>query len=187
MPLTFAAPFSAWSRLRRRLMYGAAGVGFVGLGVPLIDAEKRMKATGGPGIVALELAGPEKVDEILETWGDVGRRAARTSTVLDQLWLVTYSVLLAGIWTAVSERLRGRDRRWLGHGAAVAGWAALAAGACDAAENTALLGVVTGHGPRHKLARIAQRAAQTKFGLLAAPLAGAGAWAAARRWIGRRG
>jgi hypothetical protein len=168
------------------MMYGVAGVGVVGLGVPLIDAEKRMKTTGGPGIVGLELAGPAKVEPILETWGENGRRAARTSLLLDQLWLTTYSVLLAGVWAAASKRLHGRGRRWLGHGATAAGWAALAAGACDAVENTALLGVVTGHGPRHGLARIAQRAAQTKFALLAAPLACAGAEVAARRWIGRR-
>lgn len=171
MPFAFTVPFSSFGPLRRRLIYGAAAVGFVGVGLPLAQAERQMKATGGPGIVGLELAGPDKVDAVLDTWGDDGRRAARTSLALDQLWLATYSVLLAGLWTAVSGRLRRRGRPWLGHGAAVAGWAAFGAGGCDAVENTALLGVVTGRGPRHRLARIAQRAAQTKFALLLTPVA----------------
>jgi len=184
--LLSGAPFASVGRGSRRLTYCAAGTAMVGIGIPMAKAERRMKATGGPGIVALELAGPEKVDGILAKWGDDGTKAARGQLALDQLWLMTYAVLIAGAWTAVSERLHVRNRRWLGRAAGAAGWAAVAAGACDAVENTALLGVVTGRGPRHKLAAVAQGAARTKFTLLTVPVLGVVANVVGRRIAARR-
>ena len=134
--------------------FGAAQVALL---VPLLILERRMQRTGGPGIIPFELAGtPERSRRILETWGTDGRTAAKASLVLDYPFLVSYSgfnIALAGL---AGERLPGAT--------AIAA-AQVAAGACDAAENTALLGVLA-TSPDGRLPAVAATFARVKFALL---------------------
>jgi len=71
----------------------APAVATAALFVPLAQLDRRMQATGGPGIIAFELAGRERSQPILDRWGDEGRRAAFASLVLDFPFLVAYTLL----------------------------------------------------------------------------------------------
>src|SRR3954447_6954291 len=76
--------------------------------IPLSACERRMRRTGGPGIIPFELAGtPERSRRIMETWGRSGQRAARSSLILDYPYLVTYSGLQLEGCRWASRRLRG--------------------------------------------------------------------------------
>ena len=137
--------------------------------VPLVGLERRMRATGGPGIIPFELAGPERSAEILRRWGPDGRRAARASLLLDFPYLVAYTTL--GVRLTGRAQAAGPLPRW---GPAVAA-IQVAAGACDAIENAALLGVVS-RGGDERLASVARTAARAKFaGLVVGWLYGAAA------------
>ncbi len=137
--------------------------------VPLVLLDRRMQATGGPGIIPFELSGPEGSTEILRRWGADGQRAARASLWLDFPYLLAYTTLNVRLtWRA---RGSGPLRRF-GPGVAVL---QIAAGACDAVENAALLGVVA-RGGDARLAAVARSAAQAKFaGLIVGWLYGAAA------------
>jgi hypothetical protein len=116
------------------------------LGV-LMVFEGRMKATGGPGIVPFEVAGSqERAREILALWGPEGRSAARASLIIDYPFLLAYASFYALACTAVSEALARRGFGWLGSVGMRLAWGALAAGAFDAVENAALLGVLATDG-----------------------------------------
>ena len=65
--------------------------------------DRRMQATGGPGIIPFELAGPERSPEILRVWGREGRRAARASLLLDFPFLVAYTTLNVRLRASASE------------------------------------------------------------------------------------
>jgi hypothetical protein len=134
-----------------------------------------MQAAGGTGIIPFELAGPERSPQILRAWGPDGRRAARASLLLDFPYLVSYTTLnvrLTGRARDVFES-KGDDRlRGL---APVVKALQVTAGACDAIENAALLGVVARDGDA-RLASVARAAASAKFaGLMAAWLYGGAA------------
>ena len=112
------------------------------------------------GIVDFELrAGSTRT--ILDTWGEVGVRAARQQIGLDFVWLVLYAAALAVACIAVGEELGGT---WRAVGVALS-YAAVAAGLLDAVENTALLAVLADRATAVP-ARIAQVAALTKFALV---------------------
>jgi hypothetical protein len=133
--------------------------------VPLAVLDRRMQRTGGPGIIPFELAGtPERARAMMDRWGEDGRAAARASLLLDFPFLVAYSALNVAV---------ARSRP--------AAAAAVAAGACDAVENAALLGVLAGRGDR--LPAVARGFALAKFALLGV---GWGAAAVRVRRTGRR-
>lgn len=151
-----------------------------GLAVPLVILDRRMQGTGGPGIIPFELAGPGRSEEILRVWGEDGRRAARASLLLDFPYLVAY--------TSLGARLTGRARDAFaraGRGRAASAASTvvaiqIVAGACDALENAALLGVVV-RGGDASLASVARAAASVKFaGLVAGWLYGIAALVALR-------
>ena len=127
---------------RGRALWALGLASLVLLGV-LMVFEERMKAAGGPGIIPFELAGNEqRAGEILARWGSEGRSAARASLILDYPFLVAYACFYALACTALAEAL---GRRGFGGLAGVGprlAWGALAAGAFDAVENAALLGVL---------------------------------------------
>jgi len=149
----------------RRPPLWAFGAGQILLLVPLLALERRMKRAGGPGIIPFELAGtPERSRRIMDRWGSDGRSAARLSLVLDYPYLVTYSGLQLGASRAASNALRRRGATRLAEAGRVIGAAQLAAGAFDAAENTALLGVLAGRDGR--LPALARACARAKFALL---------------------
>ena len=150
-------------RYRRRVLWLLAMATVLQLRVFLIF-EREMKRTGGPGIIAFELAGTtERAREILERWGSQGRAAARKSLVLDYLFPPTYATLQALACDASAEGLALRRRQFLVRVGGAVGWGQLAAAAFDYVENTALLLVLAGRDRRAP--RMAQRAAQVKFAL----------------------
>jgi hypothetical protein len=133
------------------------GVAHAALWVPMLALEWRMNRAGGAGIVPFELAGtPERSRRMMERWGDDGRRAARISLLLDYPFLVSYTGLqVAGC--AAAGRVLPAGRYVVP--------TQVAAGAFDAAENTALLGVLSGH-DGGALPAVARFCALAKFALL---------------------
>ncbi|GAB7067412.1 hypothetical protein H7J06_13955 [Mycobacterium hodleri] len=136
--------------------------------VGMLCLERAMHATGGPGIIAFELAGSERrVTYILDSWGPKGVAAARASLRLDFGYMCTYGVFAALLAEGAERRLaRRRSKVRLARWAQVA---CLAAVAADAREGVALLNILHGR-DRQAHATRARRAALTKFGLLSAVL-----------------
>jgi hypothetical protein len=121
-----------------------------------------MQATGGTGIIAFELAGPDRSTEILRSWGAEGRRAARASLLLDFPYLVAYTVLNVRLTGRAGEALEAQGADSFRRLAPVVAAIQVAAGTCDAVENAALLGVVA-RGGDSRLACVARTAARAKF------------------------
>jgi hypothetical protein len=138
-----------------------ATVAFVVYTTVMLLVERRMRATGGPGIIPFELAGSAaRAEDIMARWGSDGQRAARLSTWLDFGYMATYGTLTA--------LLVDRARRRRGHPATLPAIAAVAV-AGDAVEGVSLLKVLN----RTRVAvhaRRAQIAALIKFAVLAATL-----------------
>jgi hypothetical protein len=123
----------------------------------MLTLERRMRRTGGPGIIGFELAGSaSKAEDIMARWGSDGQRAARLSLWLDFGYMATY-----GTFTAL---LIDRARRRRGHPAALPATMIVAI-AADAAEGVSLLKVLN----RQRVgihARRAQFAGLIKFAVL---------------------
>ncbi|OBK33299.1 hypothetical protein A5658_13810 [Mycobacterium sp. 1245111.1] len=147
-------------RMRDHKIHAATGV-FAVYTAGMLVLERRMRATGGPGIIAFELAGSGfRAEQIMAQWGRDGQRAARTSMWLDFGYMTTYGVLVA----LLIERAR---RRW-GHPRALTS-AALVAVAGDAIEGVSLIKVLD----RDRVdlhARRARGAALGKFAALVGAL-----------------
>jgi hypothetical protein len=125
-----------------------------GVGIAMRASEKAMKAHGGHGIVALELArGPQRARAIVDDWGAEGVAAARRSIRLDWAFVPSYVLLGASLGLALD--------------APVAAGAVVVAGGCDVVENLAMLRVLDG---RYDAQWAAFGAATTKWALLAAAL-----------------
>ena len=135
--------------------------------VPLALLERRMQRAGGAGIVAFELAGPARSELILKRWGEDGRRAAHASLILDFPYLVAYTALNVGITARAAGGYAAAGAGMLARLGPVVAAAQVAAGACDAVENTALLGVLR-RGGDERLAAVAAHAARAKFAALIA-------------------
>lgn len=161
-------------RLRRLLWISGLATALLAVGLQVIDAQ--LRAAGGPGILALEVAGsPARASVILSEWDQEGIRWARVSLIVDVPFLLAYGTFLAALSTALGRRLRtvaaggARSARlgdtlhrlapWLG-------WSFLVAAGLDVIENVALLQVVDYN--LTPWASLAQGAAAVKFGLLAA-------------------
>jgi hypothetical protein len=138
-----------------------AGIAFLGYTAVMSMLERRMRATGGPGIIPFELAGSaSRAEEIMARWGSDGQRAARLSTWLDFGYMATYGAFMA--------LLLDRARRRRGHSAIVPA-AMVVAVAGDAVEGVSLLKVLS----RVQVAanaRRAQVAALIKFAVLVGAL-----------------
>jgi hypothetical protein len=127
--------------------------------------ERRMRGTGGPGIIPFELAGtPERARRIIDIWGSDGRRAARRSLLLDYAFPPTYACLQALGCMATADRCRASGLRVLAAGGGPLAWSQLAAAGFDYVENTALLLILAGRDGRAPA--LARRAALAKFALL---------------------
>jgi hypothetical protein len=94
-------------------------------------------------IIDFELARtPEKAQEIVNSWGPEGCQALFTQIVTDYLFLLAYPQAIAlGILAVL---MNTRNARLLAFGRALA-WLQWVAGALDAIENAALLGILKGH------------------------------------------
>ena len=147
-------------RLRDHKILAATGA-FAGYTTVMTVLERRMRATGGPGIIPFELAGSGfRVEQIMAQWGRDGERAARTSMWLDFGYMTTYGALAA--------LLVERARRRRGHPRALTSAVAVAV-AGDAIEGVSLLKVLD----RERVdfhARRARVAALVKFAALAGTL-----------------
>ncbi|WP_207841911.1 hypothetical protein [Williamsia soli] len=142
--------------------------------VLMLRLERAMHATGGPGIIAFELAGSEqRATAILDMWGPTGTAAARKSLWLDFGYMCSY-----GAFTALlSEDANRRIEQWSGiRFGPVAQVSCATAVAADACEGVALLNILRG-GDRQVYAARARKAALTKFAMLSIPLA---LWATSR-------
>jgi hypothetical protein len=140
----------------------------VGLLVVLVVLDRRLQATGGPGIIPFELAGPHRSEKILRAWGAGGQRTARQSLLLDFPFLLSYTVLNVRLTAraGASQSAGGAGTPKSLSRLVVA--VQVAAGACDAIENAALLGVVAGGPHAKRLSSVARAAASAKFtGLMA--------------------
>ena len=139
----------------------AATVSFAFYTTIMLVLERRMRRTGGPGIIPFELAGSaSRAEDIMTRWGSDGQRAARLSLWLDFGYMATY-----GTFTAL---LVDRARRRRGHPAALPAMVIVAV-AADATEGISLLKVLNRtHVGSHS--RRAQIAALIKFTILAGSL-----------------
>ncbi len=133
--------------MTRRRALRLSGIATAILFVVLAIVDEAIKASGGPGIVAFELAGTTgRVAEILGHWGQQGRDAARVSLAIDFVYLVVYGVFLT---LAVLElRDVARERGWATYarpGTAIAVLPGIAA-ACDVFEDIGLWLMIEGKG-----------------------------------------
>jgi hypothetical protein len=143
-----------------------AGAVWLAATAVMLRLEQVMQATGGPGIIAFELAGNEqRATEILDEWGPAGVAAARTSLWLDFGYMCSYGVFTALLAEGADRRLKRWGRR-LGPVAQLSCAVAVAADAC---EGVALLGVLGGR-DRQVYAARATKAARIKFATLSIPL-----------------
>lgn len=144
----------------RRL--GWSALAYLGYSVLMLVFERGMRKSGGPGIVAFELAGnASRSQEILTAWGADGRRWARLSLWLDFGYMLTYGYVVL----LLIERARRR------HGGSIAlRLLPIGAVAGDAIEGVALLKALDGV-DLDVNARRARTAALTKFGLVGLALA----------------
>ena len=141
------------------------GAAQLALFMPLVALDRRMVASGGPGIIPFELAGtPERSRRMMESWGKAGRVAARRSLLLDYPYLASYSAFNLLACRAAGDELRQRGTGRLADAAAVVAPLQLVAGAFDAAENTTLLAILGGRDGR--LPALARGFARAKFALL---------------------
>ena len=161
--------------LSRRILQNrvaAAAVCFLGYTTVMLMLERRMRRTGGPGIIPFELAGSaSRAEDIMTRWGSDGQRAARLSLWLDFGYMATY-----GAFTAL---LVDHTRRRRGHPAVLPA-AAIVAVAADAAEGVSLLKVLRGTQVAVH-ARRARVAALIKFAVLACALGYVAFFASSRR------
>lgn len=123
----------------------------------MIHLERKMRSTGGPGIIPFELAGSRTAAEtILEQWGVDGRQAARSSLRLDFGYMLVYGYLTALLLDRTARRQ---------HHPRVVSMVVAAAVASDAIEGVSLLRVLNNQDLDRNTAR-ANHAARTKFALL---------------------
>lgn len=164
-------------RLDAALLCSAAA--FAALTVPVAQCEQQLRAAGGRGIVALELAGtPPRAAAVLADWGSAGRPVVRRSLLLDFGYQISYAAFGALLLSWVNRRSRSDDLP-----ARVAVALPIAAAGLDAVEGVALtrvldrgLGVqAVPDGAVATSLRVARGAAGGKFGLLALALAHAAA------------
>ena len=110
------------------------------LALPAIDD------MGDVGIIEFELARTsEQASEYYGELGESGRDAARESLYLDYPYLILYGLFYAACCLVVAARAAERGQPRLASWGRPLAWGALAAAACDAIENLALLRVLDGH------------------------------------------
>ena len=101
---------------------------------------------GNVGIVEFELARTsDQASEYYGELGESGRDAARDSLYLDYPFLILYGLLYAAACLVVAARAAERGMSRLARWGRPLAWGGLAAAACDAIENVALLRVLDGH------------------------------------------
>lgn len=163
-----------------RRMAVANALSMVAGSIPMARWERRMRSTGGPGIVGLQLAcDSASASRVLETWGPSGRQAATEQTRADFAWMLTYGI--TGVCVAELARRRSTPSSgWDRVGRALR-WGPAAAVACDVIEGVGLLRTLS-RWPHTEDGVVAatRAAAATKYGLLLTTAV----WAAGAATIG---
>jgi hypothetical protein len=130
-------------------------------GAAMLPAMKTM-SDHGHSVVAFEGAGSvERSAEILDDWGEAGKRAAWWQLAFDMPFLIGYGLFAAGACAAVARRAskhRRRDenvpiskeivpsaRARLVWAAGVVVWFGVLAAAADFAQNVSLAFILSGH------------------------------------------
>jgi len=138
-----------------------ATCGFAAYTAVMVQLERRMRRSGGPGILPFELVGnATAADQIMSRWGPEGRRAARISLWLDFGYMLTYGALTALLLEQV-RRLRGHP--------SVVPAVIIPAVAADAVEGVSLLKVLNRSDVTVNAGR-ARKAAMVKFAILGCAL-----------------
>jgi hypothetical protein len=131
-------------RRRWLIVFGAATVAF---DVAVFALDRRMQASGGPGILGLEFAGSKgQASRVLGEWGSEGREAAHASLLIDYGFMLSYGVFFALAGFATRDLARRRGWLRLAAAGAVIPLFAPAAASFDAIENVLLLMVLGGDG-----------------------------------------
>lgn len=150
-------------------------------GAAMLPAMRTM-ADHGHSVLAFESAGSaQRSAEILDDWGDAGKRAAWWQLAFDTPFLIGYGLFAAGACAAVDRRAIATGRPRLVRAVAILVWFGPLAAAADFAQNVSLALVLSGH-VAQPWPRISALAAPTIAILEGAALAFAlGGWLATRR------
>jgi hypothetical protein len=123
------------------------GITTVLLDAAVLALDRRMQATGGPGILGLEFAGSRaQVAHILGPWGTKGLDAARLSLRIDFAFMLSYGAFFTLAGLATRDLARRSGWRRLAAAGNIVPWFAAAAAVFDACENVNLLLALDGRG-----------------------------------------
>jgi hypothetical protein len=169
----------------RKQLLIAFGIATAVFDVVLLVLDQRLKATGGPSILGLELAGNSgRVAEILDEWGDRGYDLARLSLWIDFAFMAVYGTFFALAALATRDFAREHGRRALAAVGVAAPSFAVAAALFDAAENIVWL-LVLGDRGGEVGPPFATTCASLKFLLIGMTIAYV-LWGLASRFLGER-
>jgi hypothetical protein len=106
----------------------------------------RTMSDHGYSLFAFEQAGSvERSAEIVDTWGEDGKRAAWWQLAFDTPFLIGYGLFAAGACAAVGRRASEADKPRLRRAAMVVVWFGPAAAAADFLQNVSLALILSGH------------------------------------------
>jgi len=166
----------------RRLLALAAVV--LVSGAAMLPAMRTME-DHGYSLVAFEKAGSaERSAEIVDAWGESGKRAAWWQLALDLPFLLGYGLFAAGACAAVARRAGPADRPRLRRAATLVVWFGPLAAAADFLQNVSLALILLGHiaAPWPQVSATARLLTLTLMG--AALLFAAAGWFLTRRRSG---
>jgi hypothetical protein len=114
-------------------------------GAAMLPAMKTM-GDHGYSVIAFEKAGSvERSAEILDAWGDAGKRAAWWQLAFDTPFVIGYGLFAAGACAAVARRAEAAHKPRLWRAATVLVWFGPVAAAADFAQNVSLALILSGH------------------------------------------
>jgi hypothetical protein len=114
-------------------------------GAAMLPAMRTM-SDHGYSLFAFEKAGSvERSTEIVDTWGEAGKRAACWQLAFDTPFLIGYGLFAAGACAAVARRAGRANRLRLRQAAMVVVWFGPLAAAADLLQNISLALILSGH------------------------------------------
>jgi hypothetical protein len=137
----------------------------------MVYIDRRLQATGGPGIIPYELSAYGRgAETILSEWGGHGRYLARISLLIDYGFMVAYGAFFALAGLATRDHAREHGLGSLAAAGRVAPYLAIVAACFDAAENAFLL-ITLGNGGEKSTSTLATACATVKFAAIAVAVA----------------
>jgi hypothetical protein len=114
-------------------------------GAAMLPAMRTM-GDHGHSVIAFENAGTvERSAEIVDDWGEAGKRAAWWQLAFDTPFLIGYGLLAAGACAAVARRAEAVGKPRLRRAASLIVWFGPIAAAADFAQNVSLALILSGH------------------------------------------